>query len=222
MSTPPREAVVLIHGLWLSGWSLALQARRLRRLGYDVRVFSWSTVRKNFRVNAEALDVFLRTIDVPTIHLVGHSLGGVLIRALLHYFPAQRSGRTVTWGSPHQGSLAAVSLARFAFGRWMLGASIAGLLAGEPARWRLPVRVLGTLSGDSPCGLGAIIASLPRPHDGVVTVAESGFAPAADACTLPVSHFGMLWSRAVVDQTCQFLRHGQFTHGARQLGDKNV
>ena len=212
MLTSPREAVVLIHGLWLSGGCLALQAWRLRRLGYDVRVFSWSTVRQDFRANAEALEKFLRAIGVPTIHLVGHSLGGVLIRALFHYFPAQRPGRIVTWGSPHQGSLAAVSLARSAFGRWMLGVSIAELLAGEPARWSPPVRVLGALSGDFPCGLGAVIARLPRPHDGVITVTESGFAPAADACTLPVSHLGMLWSRAVMDQTCQFLRTGRFTH----------
>ena len=175
-------------------------------------MFFWPTVQKNFRANAEALEKFLRAIDAQTIHLVGHSLGGVLIRALFHYFPAQRPGRVVTWGSPHQGSLAAVSLAQSAFGRWMLGASIAELLAGEPARWQSPVRVLGTLSGDLPCGLGAVIARLPRPHDGVVTVAESGFAPAADACTLPASHFGMLWSRAVVDQTCQFLRTGRFTY----------
>ena len=222
MSVLPREAVVLLHGLWLSGWSLALQARRLRQLGYDVHVFSWSTVRKNFRANADTLEKFLRTLDAPTIHLVGHSLGGVLIRALLHYFPAQRPGHIVTWGSPHQGRLAAVSLARTAFGRWMLGASIAELLAGELARWQSPVRVLGALSGDFPCGLGAVIANLPRPHDGVVTVAESGFASAADACTLRVSHFGMLWSRAVVDQTHHFLHHGQFTHGACQSGDKNV
>ncbi len=222
MPTSPREAVVLIHGLWLSGWSLALQARRLRRRGFDVHVFSWPTVRRDFRANADSLEKFLRALDAPIVHLIGYSLGGVLIRALFQYFPAQRPGRIVTWGSPHQGSLAAVSLARTAFGRRILGASIAGLLAGEPARWQLPARVLGALSGDFPCGLGAVIASLPRPHNGVVTVAESGFAPAADACTLPVSHFGMLWSRAVVDQTCQFLRHGQFTHGARQLGDKNV
>ena len=99
-------------------------------------MFSWSTVQKNFRANAEALEKFLRAIDAQTIHLVGHSLGGVLIRALFHYFPAQPPGRVVTWGSPHQGSLAAVSLARFAFGRWMLGASIAELLAGTPARWQ--------------------------------------------------------------------------------------
>lgn len=214
MFTPPREAVVLIHGLWLSGWSLALQARCLRRLGYDVHVFCWSTVRNNFRANAAALEKFLHALDAPVIHLVGHSLGGLLIRALFHYFPAQRPGRIVTWGSPHQGSLVAVSLARFAFGRWILGSSIAELLAGEPARWRLPTHVLGALSGDFPCGLGAVIARLPRPHDGVVTVAESGFAPAADTCRLRVSHFGMLWSRAVVDQTGQFLRTGRFTHGA--------
>ncbi|MBI3575988.1 MAG: alpha/beta hydrolase [Gammaproteobacteria bacterium] len=221
MSTPQRETVVLIHGLWLSGWSLALQARRLRRLGYEVRVFSWPTVRRNFRDNAEALEKFLRAIDAPTIHLVGQSLGGVLIRALFHYFPAQRPGRIVTWGAPHQGSLAAVGLARSAFGRWMLGASIAELLAGEPARWQPPVRVIGTLNGDFSCGLGAVIAPLPRPHDGVVTAAESCFTAAADARTLQVSHLGMLFAPAIIRQTDHFLRHGQFERGKRQFSAKN-
>jgi pimeloyl-ACP methyl ester carboxylesterase len=205
-----REAVVLVHGLWLYGWSLALQAYRLRRCGYDVHVFSWPTVRRGLRENAAALQDFLSSLDAPVVHLVGQSLGGVLIRALFHYFPAQRPGRIVTWGSPHGGSRAAASIARFFWGRWMLGKAMAELLAGETAGWSAPAAELGTLCGDLPIGFGAVVADLARPHDGVVTVAEARLAQATDSLSLRVSHMGMLVARAVARQTCQFLRAGRF------------
>ncbi len=191
---------------------MQLQARRLRRCGYAVHVFSWPTVRGNFSENARALQAFLASISAPTVHLIGYSLGGVLIRALHHYFPAQRPGRIVTWGSPHNGSRAATSLARFGLGRRMLGRSIADLLASEPKNWASPIADMGTLAGVFPCGIGAVVARLPRPHDGVVCADEARFDAAQAHAALPVSHMGMLWSRAVVDQTCAFLRTGRFVH----------
>lgn len=213
MSTTPREAVVLIPGLWLPAWALQLQARRLRRCGYDVYLFPCQAVRRDLRANAAALQEYLTVIASPTVHLVGGSLGGLVIRALHQYFPAQRPGRIVTCGTPHNGSRAAASLARFAWGRRMLGKSIAQLLAGEPAGWRPPRAEIGVLAGDLPIGLGRLIASLPRPHDGVVALDETRYAPAADSVVVGVSHSAMLWSRAVADQTCAFLRTGRFVHG---------
>ncbi len=210
MSTAPREAVVLIPGLWIPAWSMGLQARRLRRCGFNVHVFPWRTVRRDFSENARVLQTFLASIESPTVHLVGYSLGGVLVRALHHYFPSQRPGRIVTWGSPHHGSRAATSLARFGLGRLMLGRSIADLLVGEPKRWTPPSAELGTLAGVFPCGLGAVIARLPRPHDGVVAQDETRYPTAVDTVTVKVSHYAMLWSRVVADQTCAFLRTGRF------------
>jgi hypothetical protein len=213
LSHTPREAVVLIPGLWIPAWSLWLQARRLRRGGYVVHVFRWRTVRRDFSENALALQTFLATVESPTVHLVGYSLGGILIRALHHYFPAQRPGRRVTWGAPHAGSRAAARLARFALGRLILGRSIADLLANKPDGWTPPPAGLGTLAGVFPCGLGALIARLPRPHDGVVALDETRCRSAVDSVTLKVSHYTMLWSRAVADQTCAFLCHGRFIRG---------
>jgi len=213
LSHAPREAVVLIPGLWIPAWSLWLQARRLRRCGYTVHVFRWRTVRRDFSENAHALQTFLDAIASPCVHLVGYSLGGVLVRALHHYYPAQRPGRIVTWGSPHAGSRAAASLARFSLGRLMLGRSIADLLTGAPDGWVPPSAGIGTLAGVFPCGLGAVIARLPRPHDGVVAQDETRCPSTVDDVTVKVSHYAMLWSRAVADQTCAFLRHGRFIHG---------
>lgn len=205
------ETVVLIHGLWLPGWCLASVARRLRRCGFDVRVFSYPTVRDNLERDAGRLDAYLRRLETDTAHLVGYSLGGVVIRALFHYHPGQKPGRLVTLGSPHQGSLAGRRLARREWGRRILGRGVADLLAGEAARWPLPPRELGTISGRFGAGLGRLLApDLPGPNDGTLTVAETQLTGAADRIVLNVSHSGMLFSRQVAGQTCCFLHTGRF------------
>jgi hypothetical protein len=46
-----RECVVLVHGLYLSGWALTLLAWRLRRRGFATRLFSYRSVRDGFEHN---------------------------------------------------------------------------------------------------------------------------------------------------------------------------
>lgn len=206
-----NEVVVLIHGLWLSGWSLAKLARGLERCGFDTRRFCYPSMRADLRQNAEHLDAYLRAIEAPAVHLVGHSLGGVLIRALFHYHPAQRPGRIVTVASPHHGSRAARRLARWGWGRRLLGRGAGVLLTPETAHWPLPAREIGTVSGSLGLGLGRLIApDLPRPNDGVLALAETQLAGSRDRVVLAVSHTGMLLSARVVRALCEFLRHGRF------------
>ena len=53
---------------------------------------------------------------------------------------------------------------------------------------------------------------LPRPSDGVVSVAETAVPGMRDRIVLHVSHSGMLVSGAVARQVCAFLRDGAFAH----------
>ena len=53
---------------------------------------------------------------------------------------------------------------------------------------------------------------LPRPSDGVVSVAETAVPGMRDHIVLHVSHSGMLVSGAVARQICAFLRDGAFAH----------
>lgn len=206
-----REVVVLVPGLWLPYWSLLFLKRGLRRCGFEVRLFRYRTVRRSFYENASQLNAFIASLGAQRVHLVGHSLGGVVIRALLHYFPEQPPGRVVTLGSPHQGSAAGVQLARSAFGRRILGRCIADVIAGVPQAWSWPQRECGSLAGNLGLGLGRLITSdLPRPHDGTVTVAETRLPGSIDQIVLATTHFGMLVSPQVVRQTCRFLQSGRF------------
>ena len=81
-----------------------LLARRLRRHGFAVHAFSYPSARADLTANAARLARFLDALDAATVHLVGHSLGGILIRALFHFHPNRKPGRIVTLATPHGGS----------------------------------------------------------------------------------------------------------------------
>lgn len=203
------ESVVLVHGLWLSGWVMALLARRLRACGLSPYRFSYPSVGAGLRENGARLRRFAAEVPGETVHFVGHSLGGIVILAMLGQGWPERAGRIVTLSSPHRGSRAAERLSRFAWGRRMLGRSIADLQR-EPPVPGLCARAVGLVQGTMPVGLGRLIATLERPNDGVVSVAEMELADAGDRVRVHVSHLGMLLSSAVAAQTCSFLRHGRF------------
>jgi pimeloyl-ACP methyl ester carboxylesterase len=200
--------------LWLNRAALWPLARRLRQAGFSVYPFSYPSVHLDLHGNAARLAAFVRGIDAGTVHLVGHSLGGVVIRALLNDFPDLAPGRVVTLGSPHGGSIVGRQRARSRLWRLLLGRAVAQLNAGEPARWPVPPREIGTVSGTHSFGAARLVyRSLPRPNDGLLTVAETQWQGARDAITLPVSHTGMLLSARVADAVAAFLRHGSFaTH----------
>ena len=79
-----RTVIVYVHGLWLSGGEALWLRRRLAQdLDADARAFSYPSVAADATTNARALAKFLTAMRADTLHLVGHSLGGlVILRAL--------------------------------------------------------------------------------------------------------------------------------------------
>jgi pimeloyl-ACP methyl ester carboxylesterase len=206
-----RASVVLVNGLWLGDPALWLLARRLRRAGFQTFRFSYPSVRQDLRANAARLHEFLARVPGTTVHLVGYSLGGVVIRALFRFHPAQRPGRVVLLGSPQQGSRAAVALSASGLGRRLIGHSLADLNAGDPQAWAWPAREIGAIAGSLSLGLGRFVSQLSGPNDGTVLVAEAVPAAAQDQLVLHVSHAGLLFMPVVARQVAAFLRSGHFT-----------
>jgi pimeloyl-ACP methyl ester carboxylesterase len=204
------ETVVLVHGLWYSGWSQALLARRLRRGGFDVRVFSYPTTTRTLAQNAGRLQDFVIRLEAETVHFVGFSLGGVLVRALFHYYPAQKPGRIVTLVAPHGGCRAARAVARCALGRRLLGPGVLEIMPGTGPDWPFPARQVGVISGSLGIGLGRLFTRFPGPNDGVLTLEESQPPEATDRLVLRTCHSAMLLSRPAAEATCRFLRTGRF------------
>lgn len=183
--------------------------RRLRRCGYRCVSYSYPSTTRSLTGNAAQLQEFLGHVPGGTVHFVGHSLGGLLILQLFKEYPAQRPGRIVTLGTPHQGSFAARALARTHFGHRLLGAALPALahgLALAPAD-----REVGVIAGNLNFGLGWLIPGIPKPNDGTVAVAETCLPGASDTRLVGASHTALLFSARAARHVCAFLRHGRFT-----------
>jgi len=206
-----RALVVFVHGLWMTGLDMWWLRRRVARHGCRVKQFSYPSMRCNVKQNARRLHAFLQrqSPEFETLHLVGHSLGGLVIRQLLYDFPGQKPGRVVTLGTPHQGSAIAHLFNRHCLGRLLLGKSAHQGLLGDMVPWSCE-REMGVIAGTKDHGVGRACCELGRPNDGTVAVAETHLNGMEDHIQLPVAHSGMLLSAEVARQTASFLAQGYF------------
>lgn len=202
------EAVVLVHGLWLVGWTLKPMARYLGKLGYKTRTESYDSVFRAPEANAEAVAEAIRDTGAETVHLVGHSLGGLVLMSALERHPDLPPGRIVLMGTPLAGSAAARAFAHLPGGQWLLGES--RRILDEGLEHALPEREIGMIAGRLPIGMGGVLTNLEGPHDGTVSVAETRHPDLTDHAVLPASHMSMLLSRKVDEQVAHFLEKGRF------------
>ena len=204
------EPVIIIHGLWVHGLVMGWLARRIARDGFAARTYSYPSMRLTLSENAERFARYCASLAAPRVHIVAHSMGGLVALKMLEMNRQVRCGRLVLIGTPYTGSFAAERLARLPGGGKLLGRSIAQWLR-EPRPLPDGIAETGIIAGTRGYGLGRLIApDLPQPHDGVVTLAETAISGVTRRITLNVGHSEMLVSREVARQCCAFLRGGQF------------
>jgi pimeloyl-ACP methyl ester carboxylesterase len=172
----------------LSGWPLL---HRLRHAGLRTTTFGYITAFENF--NAIKLRLIAKVSKVAgdqSYILVGHSLGGVLIRAALNALPEHvaRPRHVFLLGSPIQTSRLAVRLKNNLAYRAFTGDC--GQLLASPAR----MNEIGSLSETTTSIAGVRGFANGRgpfgdePNDGVVSVAEVSAAWLSDQRQVPVVH----------------------------------
>lgn len=221
-----KNRVILIHGLHQTAWIMRPLAKRLQVAGFDTYQYGYRSMRDSIKTNSARLHNWLEKHHYPDqpIDLVGHSLGGLIIRDFVAEYPKWQIGRCVTLGTPHLGSVCADYIWRLT--PVVVGRSYVDALDGTVAP--LPKHIsLGVIAGNRPYGLGQLFLQYHNRklrsaenapsaehllHDGTVYVEETKIEAATDHIVLPVSHTGMLVDKAVAEQTQYFLRHGQFNH----------
>jgi len=209
MSAPAAEAVLLLHGAWMNRWVMGYLSHTLREQGFAPQSLTYRTMRDTLEIHLLRLSRRVDSLDAERIHLVGHSLGGVIVMRYLQRTPDRRIRRAVLLGAPVAGCRAAAGLARHAGGEFLMGKSL--------SIWRQPVDVsinarfeIGVIAGTGAFGLGRMLIRLLKPNDGVVCVDETKFPGMRDHLILPVGHSVMLVSSRVARQTAAFLRTGAF------------
>ena len=203
-----NEHVILLHGLWMRGFTLTMLRHRLERAGFTVESFDYASVTAAPEAGVERLTERVAGRKNGKIHFVGHSLGGLLALQTLQRNPKLIQGRVVCLGSPLRGSAVARGVARLPGGAFVIGKSLAVLREGIE-RWD-GAQAVGSIAGRLPLGLGVAVGSLSSPHDGTVSVAETELPGLTDHCVVPATHTGLLFSEDAAEQSIAFLRDARF------------
>lgn len=195
------EVVVVLHGLMRTRLSMWLVERDLRRAGYRVLNETYASIGRRVEAHAEALAARFAALDsdatVARIHVVTHSLGGIITRAALAARRPAKMGRVVMLAPPNRGSRAA-RLASRALGRF--GTPLDALSDAEDSlvnRLRVPAGV----------EIGVIAAR----WDAKVPVDRTHLAGETDHLVVPGFHTFFMNRREVRRQTTAFLRLGRFS-----------
>lgn len=204
--------VVYVHGLWLPGEeALLLKHRLAQEFSLTLHWFRYFGASESMADITARLSDFVRELAAPEVHLVGHSLGGLVIYRFLERFPEQPPGRVVFLGVPCVGSRAAERAAAFTPVAHLMGPSVAEELLTVHQRHWAHARALGIVAGNQPLGLGQFFAHFDEDNDGTVAVSETRLPGATDHIVLPVSHLGMLLAERVAHETGLFLTQGRFS-----------
>ncbi|MDO9631627.1 MAG: hypothetical protein Q7I92_07005 [Humidesulfovibrio sp.] len=192
--------VILTHGLYHNASAWFLFRRRLRQAGFkDVRTYAYASFFQSFTSIAEGLahaaQEAANASPTGTVLLVGHSLGGIVVRtAGASEALRGRVGGIVTLGTPHQGSNLAGLLAVGRLGR--------GLTAnGEVLEC---VRGLSICPGPA-LSLYSPVDSMVLPLSGLLLDEREREAGWTEECLPPMSHVGMLYDRRVAEICVRFL-----------------
>lgn len=228
-NTPaPPDTVVLLHGLGRTRFSMLRLAQTLEREGY--RVVNLSYPSRTMPLETLARDWLpahlaaagatidrpgKRAVAAPRLHIVTHSMGGIVLRLWLRDHPAPPNlGRVVMLAPPNRGSEVSDRLTRFPPFRWFTGANgrrlgtTSDALPATLGPWPVP-NGLGIVAGD--CSLNPLFSAwLPGADDGKVTVAATDLAGASDHLVLHHSHTWIAWRRDTATHVAAFLRTGTF------------
>ena len=211
-----QERVILIHGLGRTTHSMGLLSRRLEDAGYEVVRIGYHSLSDDPETIIKDVSQQINTccLAYPGVtHFVGHSLGGLIIRAYLAQNHPNNLGRVVLLGSPSGGTEVVDNLRSYAWFR-LLGPTTLSLgsdLHHYPDRRQAPDYSLGIIAGHS--NLISIMNEplLPGDDDGLVPVLSTKVDGMKDFIVVPATHAGLRTSRYVASQVVHFLQTERFS-----------
>lgn len=181
-----RGPVILIHGWGLNRGSLWLLRRRLLRDGcspvccVDYRWFGADVEHAGKQLRATVENLTTRGSNHPPLTLIGHGLGGLVLRYYVRRYPAPSVRRIITLGTPHLGT----DVAR------LLRGATAGLVPGSSS--------LSTLNAADRVPLQFDVIAIHSTFDAVILPPQNAEYPGAFNVQIDdVGHCALLFSSKV-------------------------
>lgn len=212
-----RQQVVLLHGLARSAASMEPMARALDAVGYDTCVIGYPS--RRYRIGELAERYVLpeiarcRSGREHPVHVVTHSMGGILVRQLIVSGDLDQVGRVVMLAPPNAGSEVVDRL-----GGWRLFQLLNGPAGSELGTWEdsLPNRLgpaafeLGVIAGRR--SVNPLLSLLiPGEDDGKVSVSNAALQGMRDFLIVDSAHPFVMRNHDVQQQTIHFLAVGRFS-----------
>jgi len=210
---PPMsgKGVILLHGIIRSSKSLYVMADQLRAEGFTVFPMEYPSTQISIPEAADYLNSIIEHTDgIEELHLVGHSMGGLVIRAWFSKYADPRVQRVVMLGTPNYGAEMADHLKRNLLFRTVFGPAGRQLVTDEagliptlptpPCEFAIIAGARGKPNGWNPL--------IPGDDDGTVTVESARLLGASDFATAPLLHHALLGDRDVSTQVARFLKTG--------------
>ena len=214
---PAREGVLLLHGIARRPASMRPMERRLATAGYRTLNLGYPARTADLAGCAAAIAPAIAAFaaECDRLHVVTHSMGGLVARVLLARHRPKSLGRVVMLGPPSQGSEVADALHRLWLHRRVFGPAGAELVTRRDAALETRLGAvdypLGIIAGSRSLDPLASRLWLRGPNDGRVTVARTRLDGMDDHCVLPVAHPTMMRAVHVQSETLRFLAEGRFS-----------
>ena len=210
------DYVVLVHGLDWFRDTLEPTAEFLNQQGYETinvrypsrkiddpqQAAAW--VRKVISKHCQNRD--------KKVHLIGHSMGALVVREYLAAGKPARLGRVVFLAAPNQGTPLAEPLKWKPLARIFAPAVAASCCPHRPHEQHPPSAdyAPGILMGNRSGWFPYLSPFIKGPDDGVVPVASGRLEGMADFRVLTTSHTGMPGNSQAQQEVLTFLKEGRF------------
>ena len=209
------DFVVLLHGMKRSAGSMNKIEIRLLVLGYRTLNIDYPSSQFTIEELSEFIhkEITRRYSDpARPLHVVTHSMGGILTRYYLTQHRPQRLGRVVMLAPPNQGTEMSDFLQGTGVFEAIFGPAGTQLGTNEKSITRAlgPVDYeLGVIMGNISLNPVASIV-VPGDDDGLVSHERSKVAGMKDSVIIPAAHSFIMYSDKAVEHTVHFLKHGNF------------
>jgi len=210
------DYVVILHGIARSNKHMQKLAAYLQKDGFDVINLSYPSTTHKIEDLTEIInkEISQRTAEDKLIHFIGYSMGGLMVRALIHKYNYKNLGKVVQLATPNQGSEVADFVKNFWPYKKIFGPAGQQLITDQGAVKHLFGEVnyeLGIIAGNATID-PISSAIIPGENDGKVAVKRTKLEGMKDHIVVSASHTFFPSNKEVQKQTLYFLKNGNFKH----------